>query len=410
MLKQFVSELQRGRLFGPHLDSFVVTVTQLGYARSSVRQQALLLSDLERWLERKSLALAHLDEQVAQRFLEKRRRQGRLWKGQARAVSLFLEHLREKGAIPTPQPVVDGSPLAVLQKRYESFLEKERGLAAATVARYGKFLRRFLSERFGNTPIRVWKLIPNDISEFLLRHARSGTPGEAKLMVTMLRSIFRFFFQHGETAVDLTGAVPTVRAWRLADVPKYLAPEEVERVIQACERRSPGLACRDRAIMLLLARLGLRAGEVIALELDDIDWRAGVLTVRGKGGLHDRLPLPADVGEAMATYLRHHRPRCTTRHVFIRIKAPHRGFANPSSISTIVCRALNRAGLQPSLKGAHILRHSLATGMLRSGASMDEIGEILRHRTPNSTEIYAKVDINNLRSLALPWPMKGGVR
>jgi integrase/recombinase XerD len=410
MLKQFVTELQRGRLFGPHLDSFVVTVTRLGYARSSVRQQALLLRDLERWLERKSLALADLDEQVTQRFLEKRRRQGRLWKGHARAVSLFLEHLRQKGAIPTAQPVVDDSPLAVLQKRYEDFLKSERGLASMTATRYGKFLRRFLCERFGNTPIRVRKLVPNDISEFLLRHARSGTPGEAKLMVTMLRSIFRFLFQHGETDVDLTGAVPTVRAWRLADVPKYLAPEEVERVIQACERRSPCLACRDRAIMLLLARLGLRAGEVIALVLDDIDWRAGVLTVRGKGGHHDRLPLPADVGEAIATYLRSHRPRCTTRRVFIRIKAPHRGFANPSSISTIVCRALDRAGLQPSLKGAHILRHSLATGMLRSGASMDEIGEILRHRTPNSTEIYAKVDINSLRSLALPWPMKGGAR
>jgi site-specific recombinase XerD len=407
---EFLAERRRGRSFGPYLDSFVGTVTQLGYARFTVRQQVLLLVDLERWFERKSLALVDLDEQVVNKFLEKRRRQGRLWKGHSRTVSLFLEHVREQGAIPAPQPTVDDSPLAMLQKRYESFLKKERGLSPVTAARYGRFLRHFIVERFGDGPICVRELVPNDISGFLLRHARSGSPGEAKLMVTALRSIFRFLFQHGETENDLTGAVPTVPAWRLADVPKYLTPEEVERVVRACDRRNSSLACRDRAIILLLARLGLRASEVIALELDDIDWRAGVLTVHGKGRYHDGLPLPADVGEAMAAYLRQHRPPCTTRRVFIRTKAPHRGFAHPSSISTIVCRALKRAGLRPALMGAHILRHSLATGMLRSGASMGEIGQVLRHRVANTTEIYAKVDINGLRSLALPWPTKGGVQ
>jgi site-specific recombinase XerD len=198
-----------------------------------------------------------------------------------------------------------------------------------------------------------------------------------------------------------------VPEWRLAEVPKYLQPEEVERVVHACERDTP-VARRDHAIILLLARLGLRASEVIALGLDDLDWRAGVLKVRGKGRSHDCLPLPADVGEAMASYLRHHRPPCTTRRLFIRTKAPHQGFANPSSISTIVGRALKRAGLQPDFTGAHVLRHSLATGMLRSGASLDEIGEVLRHRAPNTTEIDAKVDVRSLRSLALPWPTKGG--
>jgi site-specific recombinase XerD len=408
MFVKFLGERQTGRLFGPHLDSFVITVTQLGYARSSVRQQILLLGDLERWLERKSLALVDLDEQVAKQFLEKRRRQRRLGKGHSRTVSLFLEYLREKGAIPGPQLTVDDSPLAMLQKRYENFLKKDRGLSPVTATRYGTFVRRFIVERFGDARICVRKLVPSDISGFLLRHARSGSPGEAKLMVTALRSFFRFLFQHGETENDLAGAVPTVPAWRLADVPKYLTPEEVERVVHARDRRNPSLACRDRAIMLLLARLGLRASEVIALELDDINWRAGVLTVHGKGRYHDGLPLPADVGEAVAGYLRQHRPPCTTRRVFIRNKAPHRGFAHPSSISTIVCRALKRAGLRPALMGAHILRHSLATGMLRSGASMNEIGQVLRHRVANTTEIYAKVDINGLRSLALPWPTKGG--
>jgi site-specific recombinase XerD len=395
----------REGVFRSHLDSFIATAVELGYARFTVRDRQRLLRDLERWLERRSLKLVDLDEQVADHFLKNRRHQGKLRRGHPRAIAHFLEYVRQKGAIPSPGPALDNSPLATLCKRYQCYLQKERGLSSQTVVRYWRPLRRFLVERFGGTRISVRELVPSDISKFLLRHARPGPSSAVKLIVPALRSFFRFLFQHGETKTDLAGAVPRVPTWRLAEVPKYLTPAEVEQVVHACERNT-AVARRDRAIILLLARLGLRASEVIALELDDIDWRGGVLTVRGKGGYHDRLPLPADVGEAIAVYLRESRPRCAARCVFIRCKAPQRGFAHPSSLSTIVCRALNRAGLQPSLKGAHILRHSLATGMLRGGASLDEIGEILRHRTPNTTEIYAKVDINSLRSLALPWPTK----
>ncbi|MCK4305215.1 MAG: tyrosine-type recombinase/integrase [Candidatus Eisenbacteria sp.] len=394
-------------MFGAHLDSFVATVSELGYSRSTVRERLWLLDDLERWLKRKSLALADLQEQAVKRFLEKRRRTGRLRNGDARTVHHFLEHLRDKGTIPSPEPPIDASPLTILHKRYENYLRKERGLSPVTVARYWTFLRHFIVERFGEGPICLEELVPDDISGFLLRHARSSSPGVARLMVTALRSFFRFLFLHGETKRDLAGAILTVAAWRLAEVPRHLEADEVERVVKACDRRT-SVGRRDHAILLLLARLGLRAGEVIALELDDIDWRAGVLTVRGKGRYHDHLPLPQDVGEAIATYLRQDRPPCTTRRVFIRSRAPHRGFGHPSSLSTIVRRALRRAGLQPDLKGAHILRHSLATGMLRCGASMAEIGQVLRHRVPKTTEIYAKVDMEGLRSLALPWPMKGG--
>jgi site-specific recombinase XerD len=399
--------LHGGERLAPHLDSFGATLGELGYADSTVRQRLRLLRDLARWLGRQDLALAHLNEQLADQFLEQRRRGGPLSQGEATAVRRFLEHLRHRGVIPAPEPQVDASPLAALRRRYGDHIEKERGLAAVTVARYWLFIRRFVVERFGDGPIRVRELTPDDIARFLLRHARSGSPGVARLMVTALRSFFRFLFQQGQTGNDLTGAVPTVPAWSLADVPRYLKPEEVERVVRACQRDHP-VARRDHVIILLLARLGLRASEVIALELDDIDWRAGVLTVRGKGRSHDCLPLPADVGQALARYLRHHRPPCTSRRVFIRTRAPHRGLANPSSISAIVCRALKRAGLRPHFTGAHLLRHSLATGMLRSGASLDEIGEILRHRAANTTAIYAKVDVQGLRSLALSWPTKGG--
>lgn len=402
-------ERRRAGLFGAHLDSFTATVSELGYCKSTVRLQLWLLDDLERWLKRRHLTLVNVDEQTTNQFLEKQRRKGRRRRGDGQTVRRFLAHLRDKGVIPSAEPTIDDSPLAMLQKRYENYLRKERGLASTTVARYWVFVRDFIVERFEYGPICVRDLVPDDVSGFLLRHARSGSPGVAKLMVAALRSFFRFLFQHGETESDLAGAVPTVPAWRLKEVPRYLKPEEVERVVHACDRDT-SVGCRDRAVILLLSRLGLRASEVIALELDDIDWRAGVITVRGKGCFHDRLPLPVDVGEAIATYLQLHRPQCKTRRVFIRSKAPLRGFANPSSISTIVCRALERAGLQPDFKGAHILRHSLATGMLRRGASMAEIGEILRHRVPNTTEIYAKVDVQGLRSLALPWPTKGGVQ
>jgi site-specific recombinase XerD len=394
--------------FGSHLDSFLTALCELGYARSTLLVRLRLLDDLGQWLGRQGLQLADLQDQTVNLFVAQRGFEARLRRGDARAARHFLEHLRLKGVVRSPQPMADESPLGTLRRRYQSHLQKERGLAAVTVAEYWRFAQRLLTERLGSATICVGDLAPDDISRFVLRHARAGSPGVARLMVSALRCFLRFLFLTGQTQSDLTGAVPTVANWRLAEVPKYLTPEEVERVVRACERDTPA-ARRDRAIILLLARLGLRAGEVIALELDDIDWRAGELKVRAnKGHHHDRLPLPVDVGEAIACYLRHHRPPCKTRRLFVLAKAPHRGFAHPSSISTIVCRAMNRAGLQPDFKGAHVLRHSLATGMLRAGASLEEIGEILRHRLPATTEIYAKVDVRGLRSLALPWPLKGG--
>ena len=396
-------------ILGPYVDSFLVAASELGYTKSTLRTQLWVLGDLERWLKRKRLVLVALEEQVLEQFLEYQRRHGRLRRGDSRTAQRLLEHLRAKGVVPSPEPAVDHSPLASLGQRYEDYLRKERALCPGTRARYWGFLRQFLVERFGRGPICLRKLVADDVSNNVLRHARSSSPGSTKLKVTALRSFCRFLYRSGETKCDLAGALPIVATWRLAEVPRYLEPQEVERVIQACDRDTT-VGRRDYALLLLLARLGLRASEVLALELGDIDWRAGVLTVRGKGRYYDQLPLPPDVGEAIATYLRQDRPCCNTRRVFIRNRAPHRGFAHPSSLSTIVCRAVRRAGLQPNHNGAHLLRHSLATGMLRRGASLAEIGQILRHREPNTTEIYAKVDLQGLRSLALPWPGKGGER
>ena len=306
--------------------------------------------------------------------------------------------------------MIDETPLGRLQRQYEQYLVLERGLAPATVTNYCGYLRGFLSERFGKGPMNLRALDVSTVTTFVVRHAPTMSPGRAKLMGTALRSIFQFFLQRGAIERDLAGCVPRMSDWRLATIPKYLSPDEVERLLQACDSQT-SVGRRDHAILLLLARLGLRAGEIVALELDDIHWRAGEMTVRSSKRLpQDRLPLPREVGEALATYIRRDRPTHSTRRVFLCTKAPRRGFTGPGTVSTIVRRALARAGLCPALKGAHLLRHSLATRMLRHGASLPEIGQVLRHRGVNTTEIYAKVDIAGLRALAQPWPLGGGAQ
>ena len=222
-------------------------------------------------------------------------------------------------------------------------------------------------------------------------------------MTVALRSLLRFLHQRGDIATDLADSVPATASWSFAGLPKYLSPRQTELLLKTCKHDDP-VAQRDRTILLLLTRLRLRASEVVHMTLDDIDWDAGELTVRGKGGRQDKLPLPRDVSQSLAKYLQQVRPKCACRNVFIRSRAPHRGFTESSAIAYIVRAALRRAGINAIAGGAHLLRNALATGMLRNGASLSEIGEILRHQLPKTTAIYTKVDTASLRTLAQPWP------
>jgi site-specific recombinase XerD len=358
-------------------------------------------------MARHDVSLTDLDEGVVQAFLRaapgRQRRDGRP------TLRHLLTHLRTQGVIAASPPPVDESPRAQLERRYQQYLRGERGLVPTTVETYLVFCRRFLTEQRGDAWSSLGTLSPSDIATFVQRHARVGSAGRAQLMTTALRALFRFLFQTGEIAVDLSATVPTVPDWRLATLPRSLVADDVERLLTACDRRTP-TGRRDHAILLLLARLGLRAGEVVALELDDLHWRSGEITIRGKKGLHhDRFPLPADVGAAVAAYLRD-RGRSQTRRVFLCMRAPRRSFAGPAAVTTIVRRALVRADLHPPVRGAHLLRHSLATHLLRQGASFAEIGQVLRHRMASTTEIYAKVDLERLRTVVQPWPETGGVR
>jgi len=392
-----------------HLASFATSLVENGYVQSTVQSKLSLLASFGQWLGRQRLSITDFDEQRAERFIAYKRRKGRVHRGNRETLLQFLDHLRKRDVIPAPTPACDDSPLAAILTRYERHLRSERGLAAATVINYLPCIRKFLIERFREKPLVIREVRSSDVSAFILRQAPTMSPRRAQLVTAAFRSFFRFLFQDGELLVNLALSVPSVADRRLATIPKYLSPDQVERVLGTCNRQT-ATGRRDYAILLLLARLGLRAGEVVSLRLDDVDWRTGELLVRGKGLLHDRMPLPVDVGEALTSYLRTDRPACKTRRVFVCMKAPRSGFAGPSTLSTIVRRALDRADLYPALRGAHVLRHSLATTMLRSGASMNEIGEILRHRTPSTTEIYAKLDFDGLRTLAHPWPSVGGGR
>lgn len=410
MIEQFYSDPRtlarlHGGPLGPHIDAFAALLSNLGYARPTIRCQLRLVGDLSWWLADRGLGVEALDESTVARALEDSPRGDGFLVSYQAVFGMLLAFFRESERIPPPMSTrVDRSAIDRSLQEYARYLESERGLAPVTISNYLAEVRLFIEDRFGDGPTLWHEVVPGDMATFLSRYAGFRSHERVRLMVTALRSFFRFLRYCGDLPTHLAEAVPTVARWKLSSVPKALDHEQVQRLLESCDRETL-VGQRDYAILLLLARLGLRAGEVMAMRLEDVDWRAGELTVRGKGSRCDRLPIPQDVGEALAVYLRQRHPKTSTRQVFVRVRAPYRGLAKASSVSVIVHRALKRARIDSIHRGAHLLRHSLACEMLRRGATMAEIGQILRHRSPSSTEVYAKVDRTALRPLAPPWPM-----
>ena len=361
-------QLSAGPL-GAHIDPFAHQLLDQGYASWTAKYMVRLLADLNHWLQRHALTATDLTEQRVDAFLQDRYRRYHPHRLDRPVLKRLLAQLRARGVIPVSVVEPSSSACDRLTCDFQHSLLHQRGLAPTTVRYYLDIVRRFLGARFGREPLRLEALGPHDLTTFMLQQARRYSPARAKLIATALRSFFRFLLQRGAIANDLAKAVPTVPNWRLSALPKFMKAEDVEHLLHSCDRTTPQ-GQRDAAILLRLARLGLRAGEVAALTLDDLDWDAGELRVRGKGARHDRLPLPHEVGEALVAYLRHRRPPSATRRVFVRMRAPRRGFADGQAVGTIVRRALARAGLCPAHKGAHLLRHSLATQLLNNGASL----------------------------------------
>jgi site-specific recombinase XerD len=387
---------------GSHIDSFAQILEVQGYKKSTAKYKITIVADFSRWLHQQGFNFTELDETTLSEFLLFRGRRGSIFKIEPPTLRDLLKHLRKTGVVPDAVQFDDDNRRRI-ECGFAKYLAQERGLEQITIDSYLPIARRFLFDQFGTGPIVLNDLHPSDIVRFILRCTETVGSKSAQRIVCSLRSFFRFLYHQGETTIDLSPSALTVANRRLSELPKFLEPEQVECLLQSCNQDTP-VGRRDYVILLLMARLGLRAGDVVHMTLDDIDWEVGELIVCGKSNRQQRLPLPQEVGEALVKYLCDGRPPCSSRRVFIRIKAPHKGFSSSVAICNIVRRALRRAKLNPDFKGSNLLRHSLATQMLRGGASLAEIGEILRHQRLNTTQIYAKVDLAALSALAQPWP------
>jgi site-specific recombinase XerD len=397
------STRRKAGLLGPQVEGYRDWLTQRGYTPGTVRNMLKDLGQVGVWLAGAGLEASQFNQERASEFLAARRASGRRRVPGPRAMVPLLSYLRDAGVVAAEQPSV--TPLGALLGQYRSWMIRERGLAATTVLRYENTARRFLQEQASVDEVFAPAALTGaDINAFLLRECGRVSAGSAKGRVAELRSILRFLYVEGITAVPLGTAVPPVGGWRFATLPPpTMTAADVQRLLDCCDR-SRALGIRNFAIMTLIARLGLRSIEVARLQLDDVDWRAGELVVRGKGRRHDRLPLPAQVGEALVAYLSCGRNPDGARHLFLTCRAP-RGPIRADLVGDVVERACARAGLAPV--GPHRLRHALAGEMLRRGAGLVAISQVLRHQDLATTALYAKVDLDTLRHVAQPWPGTG---
>jgi integrase/recombinase XerD len=392
--------VSRVRVSGPlaeYAAGFAAHLAGAGYTPLSAANQVRLLAHLSRWLEDRGLAPGELTGQRVQEFLAARRAAGYTCRLSERGLAPLLDCLRGLGVVPGPGRPVPVAAVDVLLGRYGGYLARERGLAASTIRYYLAEARGFLAGREGS----LAGLTAAGVSGFVAAECRQRSTGSAKILVTALRSLLRFLALEDLAPPGLKDAVPSVAGWRGGGLPKALPEGQVAALLASCDRGT-ATGRRDFAVLVLLSRLGLRACEAAALELDDIGWRAGTVTIRGKGRRDEQLPLPPDAGEALAGYLRDGRPAGgVSRRVFLLSRAPG-GSMSADAVKAVVRNACRRAGLPQA--GAHRLRHSAATGMLRAGAPLAEIGQVLRHRSVSTTAIYAKVDHGSLARLAMPWP------
>lgn len=386
---------------GEHVEGFRGWLEDHRYQASSIRAKLSQVRALERWMHRRALKLCRLDEKAAKRFVASRRRSGITDHNELHTYKQFLVFLREGGHVAAQPPTSAGpGPADALLDDFGRFLLEERRITEDTAERYVGHVRALLRFRFGVHPPRVDQIELRDLVRFLLRVNRAS-PGQVQMIATALRMFGRFALVRGLAAHNVAAGLPRTTRWRVAGLPQRLEHPEIQQLLSVPDRRTP-VGRRNRAILLLLARLGLRACEVYRLELDDLDWRGGTIRVRRKGGAEERLPLPHDVGEALAEHLQGELPRGTSRRVFLSVRAPRRPLRG--ALHSVVVRALARAGLNRRPGGPHLLRHSLAGELLHRGASLPEVGQILGHHRTQTTEIYAKVRIDALRELTVAWP------
>ena len=394
------ARVEVGGCLAVHVSGYRSALAEFGYSERATRTHLEMLAHLSRWLEEASIDLEALTEDRLMEFFTARRRLGDRGLVTAFGVAPLFGYLRGLGVVPPcsrPAPV---GPGAALLGRYRNYLVSERGVALQGVVRYERVAELFVRSVAVGDDVDWAKLSAGDVSRFVVRECSCRGGSSARNMVAALRSLLRFAHLDGATPFGLAKAVPSVAGWQARSLPRWVGRDDVRRLLDSCDRHREG-GRRDYAMLLMLVRLGLRAGEVAGMRLEDIDWRAGGVVVHGKDRRDERMPLPSDVGQALADYLGAGRPPTASRSVFLRLLAPRQGLTS-TGVTVVVYGACDRAGLDRI--GAHRLRHTAGTDMLRAGASLAEVGQALRQREPRTTAIYAKVDHTRLGLLARPWP------
>ena len=407
--------LGRSRLFrrlksgpdGQLVEVYAARLGKDGLARHGTWRCLNLVGDLLSWIAGSRSKLTELDERMVERYLRYRGGKQSIQPGDRAALKRWLSVLRDAGSI-APAALLPITSQDQIFEEFAYYLRRERGLAPKSIVRHQPFIRRFLHEVCPAGVGDLGRISQEDVIRYIERHARDWSAESGKAMCWSLRAFLRYLHHRGLNPLALAGCVPSIRQWKLASLPTYLSTAQVQKVLHGCDRAT-AMGRRDYAILMMLAKLGLRADEVATLTLDDVDWRSGEMLVRAKGRQRAKMPIPPDVGAAVVAYLRDGRPKSSCRRLFLRTLAPNVGFASGCAITMIAKTALERAGIRGyAHQGAHIFRHSLATELLRSGATLSEIGQLLRHESHDTTRIYAKVDVDALRTLSLPWP--GGVQ
>lgn len=400
-----IQKLREG-ILGKYIDAFATYFVEQGYSQKTLRYRFGLVSKLNIWLQVHKLKLNNFNEQQISQFIQYRKKTTAnfIRKGDGKTLQLLVEFLRNKGVIPEQKILApENESVEKLIREFTLYLLEEKGLLASTAKRNGDVIRQFLLKLFGQQRFNSQELTRSSLITYISDCREHYSSKNTQLIASILRSFLYFLLITGEIKTELAQCIPSIHGYRATHLPVFLTADQIKKLLSACDQSTPS-GCRNYAILLLLIRLGVRASEVLKLSLDDINWSQGTIKITGKRKKRRVLPIPHDVGKAIATYLKKARPHCSSRQVFIRSRAPFQGLHNSSNISSIVRRALITAGLSPQQQGAHLLRYTAATEALRCGATLFEIGDLLGHCSVDTTALYTKVDIVRLKEIAMPWP------
>jgi integrase/recombinase XerD len=385
-----------------YLKQFVSYLIEQGYNRQYIQLQYRVAAKFSDWLLRKNISESNITEKHLKQFIKSVKYKGKVKQGIPASLHRLFNFLQQVEVIKKSNVLIYSTPLQQTLQSYSAYLLNVKGLSNKSIIQYSPFIERFLAKRFGKKLIDLSALSEKDIINFIKQLTTQMSAVRVKVAINALRSFLRYAAFHGEINASLINAVPTIPAWSMSSIPKAISLDHIQVILKNCPRDST-MGKRDYAILMLLVHLGLRAIEIVGLTLESIDWKNGTITIQGKGGRTHILPLLTEVGEAIADYLQHGRPTSKNHELFLRTLAPFRGLGAQQTVATIVNAAIRRAGVGTPTRGSHQFRHALATNLIQRGASLKEIGDLLGHQHPKTTNIYAKVNLKDLRSLSLPW-------